>query len=320
MIGFFIAIFLIAIFVGLFFLFGLHKMFISHASVGATGEVKKGRHVRRPVPYIIGAIGVLVLLILMSFIRVVPVGHALVIFWIFPKTYSVALEGINIVPPIITQTTMYDLRRIDYTISSQFDEDRRKEEGDALWASSSEGLQVGLDLTCWYHLDSVKVREVHRQIGPDYKKKVVYPAIRSIVRLTMSEYSMMDIYSNKREMIQHEIELRLKEQLEPDGITLDGVAIRNVQFSPEYSRSIEEKQIAQQNAQKMQYVLEAERKEAERKEIEATGKAKAIRIVSKELYSNPRYIKYLYVDKLADDVKVIVSDQATIMDLKGLIE
>ncbi len=135
----------------------------------------------------------------------------------------------------------------------------------------------------------------------------------------MSGYGIMDIYSNRREEIQDQIYKKIKRQLEPDGIIIEGVAIRNVQFTGEFAKSVEEKQIAQQKAQKMEYVLEEERKEAERKEIEAQGKAKAIKIVSRELHTNPNYIKYLYVDKIADDVKVIVSDQSTIIDLKGLI-
>jgi regulator of protease activity HflC (stomatin/prohibitin superfamily) len=137
--------------------------------------------------------------------------------------------------------------------------------------------------------------------------------------MAMSGYGIMDIYSNKREEIQDQIYKKIKRQLGLDGIIIEGVAIRNVQFTGEFAKSVEEKQIAQQKAQKMEYVLEEERKEAERKEIEAQGKAKAIAIVSRELRTNPNYIKYLYVDKIADDVKVIVSDQSTIMDLKGLI-
>lgn len=284
-----------------------------------TSEVQAVKPKGKTTGYWVGAFAALFVVVITSFIRLVPVGHGLVVFWIIPKTYSVAREGITLIPPIISQTTLYDLRRIDYTMSSVSSEGRVQGASDALWAPTSEGLQVGLDLTVWYRVDITEVTEIHRRIGPSFENKVVRPAIRSIVRLTLSSYSIMDIYSNKREEIQNEIEIRLRNMLEPDGIIVDGVAIRNVQFTDEFSRSIEEKQIAQQQAQKMEYVLEQERKEAERKEIEAGGKAKAIRIVSQELRANPNYIKYLYVDKIADDIKVIVSDQATIMDMKGIL-
>jgi prohibitin 2 len=316
MIGFLVVILLVGVGVLLFFGFRLQRMLVKRQS---TGEVDKTRRRAKPVAYILGGAAVLFLAILVSFIRVVPVGHALVIFWIIPKTYSVAREGINFIPPLITNTSLYDLRRIDYTMSSMSEEGRRKGSDDALWAPTREGLQVGLDLTVWYRVAPERVFDIHRLIGPDFEEKVVRPAIRSIVRMSMSGYSIMDIYSNKREEIQDEIYKKIKKQLSPDGIIIEGVAIRNVQFTAEFAKSVEEKQIAQQRAQKMEYVLEEERKEAERKEIEANGKAKAIKIVSRELRANPNYIKYLYVDKIADDVKVIVSDQSTIMDLKGLI-
>jgi regulator of protease activity HflC (stomatin/prohibitin superfamily) len=316
MISFLVVLLLAGVAALLFFGFKLQRTLVKRP---APGEVPKGRKRLKPIAYILGGAGLFFLAAIISFIRVVPVGHALVIFWIIPKTYSVAREGINFIPPVITQTSLYDLRRVDYTMSSAAEEGRRKGTDDALWAPTSEGLQVGLDLTVWYRLNADKVFDIHRLIGPDFEEKVVRPAIRSNVRMTMSAYRVMDIYSKKRETIQIEIERRLEKQLEPDGIILEGVAIRNETFTQEFAKSVEEKQIAQQKAQKMEYVLQQETKEAERKEIEAGGKAKAIAIVSRELRANPYYIKYLYVDKIADDIKVIVSDQATIMDLKGLV-
>ena len=70
----------------------------------------------------------------------------------------------------------------------------------------------------------------------------------------------------------------------------------------------------------MKYVLEKEQREAERKVIEAGGRAKAIQTINEALRQNPNYIKYLYVDKLSDKISVIVSDQNTIMDLKGILD
>lgn len=308
MIGFLVVVLLLAFLAILFFGFRLQRLFIRRPA----GEVQKVKRPLRPAAYVVAALAVLVLAIIVSFIRIVPVGNALVIFWIIPKTYSVSREGINFIPPIITQTSLYDLRRTDYTMSSTLEEGRRKDADDALWAPTKEGLEVGLDLTCWYHLDPNKVFDIHRLIGPDFEEKVVRPTIRSAVRLTVSGYTIMDIYSGKREAVQEEIQRRLKKLLESDGVIVDGVALRDVQFTEDFAKSIEEKQIAQQKAEKMEYIILQEQKEAE-------GKAKAIAIVSRELRANPNYIKYLYVDKLAEDVKVIVSDQATIMDLKGIL-
>ncbi len=313
MLGFLIFIFFVIFALLIIFGFGLQNVFVRKGN-----EILRISKVR-PLTWILIIVAGIIFILFISSIRVVPVGHALVVFWIIPKKFSVYRAGVNIIPPIITQSALYDLRRQEYTMSGSPGEGKRKGVDDALWSPTKEGLKVGLDITCWYRLDPSRVFEIHQKIGPDYEEKVIRPAIRSIARLTVSGYGIMDIYSNKREEIQNEINRKIKKLLEPDGFIIDGVVLRDVRFTEEFAKAIEEKQIAQQEAERMEYVLEKERKEAERKAIEAEGKAKAIAIVSRELRKHPEYIKYLYVDKLADDVKVIISDQATIMDLKGML-
>jgi prohibitin 2 len=178
---------------------------------------------------------------------------------------------------------------------------------------------VGIDLTVWHHLDPKRVVQVHQKIGQDYEEKIIRPAVRSVIRLVISEYAVMDVYSAKRALIQDEINTKVKALLEKDGFMIDELVLRDVRFTPEFSKAIESKQIAQQSAEQMKYTLEKEQKEAERKVIEATGRANAIETINKALAQNPNYIKYLYVDKLSDKIQVIVSDQNTIMDLKGIL-
>ena len=252
-------------------------------------------------------------------VKIVPVGNALVIFNVINKRYYVSREGINYIPPIINRTAMYDLHRQEYTMSAKTEERRRADE-DALWAPTSEGLRVGMDITCWYRLDPQRIGEIHQQIGPDYEEKVIRPAVRSTVRMVVSNYPVMQINSGKREEIQDLINQRVKDIIEKDGFILDGIFLRNVSFSDEFAKAIEQKQVTQQQAEQMKFTLEKEQMEAQRKAIEAEGKAKAIEIVSAQLRLNPQYIRYLYVDKLAGDIKVIVTDQPTLMDLKGFLE
>ncbi len=262
---------------------------------------------------------VLVLLFIAVSIRTVPVGHAMVKFNILTKRFSVAGEGITLVPPIIYKTYIYDMRRLEYTMTARKGEGKKPNIDDSLWSPTKEGLQVGIDLTCWYRINPDKLVDVHRRIGPDFDEKVIRPAIRGIVRLVISEYPIMDVYSEKRKEIQSEILKRVRSLLEKDGFIIEDIVLRDVHFTPEFGKAIEEKQIAQQEAERMKYVLEKEQLEAKRKEIEAQGKARAIQIVSEQLKRNPEYIKFLYVDKLAHNVKVIVSDQATILDLRNIL-
>ena len=284
------------------------------------GEVRTVRKLNLPLYKL--AVITLVLLILGLIavsIRYVPVGHAMVKFNIVTKKFSVSKEGITLVLPIVYNTYIYDLRRQEYTMTSKKGEGKKPNIDDSLWAPTSEGLQVGIDITTWYRVNPDKLVYIHRKIGPDYAEKIVRPTIRSVVRLVISEYKVMDVYSAKRRVIQNEIEDRIKKILEPDGFIIDGVVLRDVHFTPGFAKAIEEKQIAQQEAERMNYVLLKEQKEAERKKIEAQGEAKKIGIVSKALNQNPKYLKYLYISKLSDKVKVIVADQPTILDLKDIL-
>jgi regulator of protease activity HflC (stomatin/prohibitin superfamily) len=276
-----------------------------------------GADIGRLVALLVGPL-VLLLIVGTSF-RVVPVGHGLVVFNTLTKNFRLAQQGITFIPPFVSVTQDYDLRRLEYTMSGVSGEGRKANIDDSLWSPTQEGLQVGIDLTIWHHVDPDRLISIHQKIGPDYEDKIIRPAIRSVIRLVISEYPVMDVYSARRAHIQDEINLMTKRLLEKDGFVVDEVVLRDVRFTPEFSKAIEAKQIAQQGAQQMQYTLEKEQKEAERKVIEARGRANAIEVINKALAQNPNYIKYLYVDKLSDKISVIVSDQNTIMDLKGIL-
>jgi prohibitin 2 len=284
-----------------------------------------GRSILPGAPALAGGVGVAVavialFLVIASSVRVVPVGHALVIFNTITKSFRLGRQGVTFVAPLICQTADYDLRRLEYTMSGVSGEGRRTNIDDSLWSPTKEGLQVGIDLTLWHHVDPQRIISIHQKIGPDYEEKIIRPAVRSVIRLVISEYPVMDVYSEKRAEIQDEINRKIKLLVEKDGFVIDEVVLRDVRFTPEFSKAIEAKQIAQQSAEQMKYTLEKEQKEAERKVIEAQGRANAIEVINKALAQNPNYIKYLYVDKLSDKISVIVSDQNTIMDLKGVLE
>ncbi len=309
----FLVILAIAIFI-------FRKSVQKYVVVEKGGEVRTVRKLNLPVSKLTGIIVVLLVLAFIAVsIRYVPVGHAMVKFNILTKKFTVSGEGITLVPPLIYNTYIYDLRRQEYTMTSRKGEGRKANIDDSLWAPTSEGLQVGIDLTTWYRVDPDKLVYIHRKIGPDYAEKIVRPTIRSVVRHVISEYKVMDVYSAKRRLIQQEVEKRIKKMLEPDGFVIDGVVLRDVHFTPGFAKAIEEKQIAQQEAERMNYVLLKEQKEAERKKIEAEGEAKKIDIVSRALKQNPQYLKYLYVSKLSDKIQVVVADQPTILDLKNML-
>lgn len=282
-----------------------------------------GRRARPPLPRgtLAGLAGVIVVVVLLfASVRVVPVGHAIVVFNTVTKSFRMASQGVTFVTPLISDTQIYDMRRLEYTMAGAQGEGKRAEIDDSLWSPTQEGLQVGIDLTVWHHLAPDRLVDIHTGIGPDFEEKIIRPAIRSVIRMVISEYPVMDVYSSKRSKIQEEINRKIRKLVEKDGFVIDEVVLRDVRFTKQFAEAIEAKQIAQQSAEQMKYVLEKEQREAERKVIEAQGRAKAIETINEALRQNPNYIRYLYVDKLSDKISVIVSDQNTIMDLKGVLD
>src|SRR5262249_53183797 len=158
---------------------------------------------------------------------------------------------VTFVAPIISATQTYDLRRLEYTMSASTGEGRRGGVDDSLWSPTKEGLQVGIDLTVWHHLDPAMVTQIHHRIGPDYEEVIIRPAVRSVIRLVISEYPVMDVYSAKRALIQDEINEKIKKLVQSDGFIIDEVVLRDVRFTPEFTKAIEAKQIAQQSAEQM---------------------------------------------------------------------
>ncbi|HEV8375754.1 MAG TPA: SPFH domain-containing protein, partial [Candidatus Polarisedimenticolia bacterium] len=115
----------------------------------------------------------LLLILIPASIRAVPVGHAMVIFNTLTRSFRLARQGVTLIPPFITQTEMYDLRRLEYTMTAAHGEGKKASLDDSLWSPTKEGLQVGIDLTVWHHLDPTRVVDLHQKIGPDYEEKII---------------------------------------------------------------------------------------------------------------------------------------------------
>jgi regulator of protease activity HflC (stomatin/prohibitin superfamily) len=121
-----------------------------------------------------------------------------------------------------------------------------------------------------------------------------------------------DVYSSKRELVQQRISERLSKSLRENDIVVDEVLLRNVQFSPAYAAAIEQKQIAQQNAQRMQYVLQKAELEKRQKILEAQGDARSIQLRGHAIAQNARVVEYEYARKIAPNVSAIITDGRTV--------
>jgi regulator of protease activity HflC (stomatin/prohibitin superfamily) len=191
---------------------------------------------------------------------------------------------------------------------------------DSLQALTSDGQNVFLDISVRYHPDGENLEKLHRRIGVDFVNKVLRPQVRGIVRMLVSGYPVLDVYSGKRMLIQSEIEKTLRDSFKKNFIVCDEVLLRNVQFSREFQQAIENKVIAQQQAQAMKYILEKQEMEKKRKIIEAEGESEALRLKGKALADNPALIQYEYIKLLSPNIQAIITDQNAIFNFSDFIK
>jgi len=254
----------------------------------------------------LGCIVIFLIIVIPSLVTVIDAGEVGV-YSLFGKVKDEPLyPGIHFKVPIakIFQMTT---RTQDYTMTS-IDEDgtyltSTSGTNDAIEIRAKDGARVWLDITVLYSLEADEAPEIYKTIGTNYVEKIVRPVIRSSIRGVTANYSVTEIYSTKRDEIQSTLFENMKTDLADRGIILEEVLLRKVNLSQTLSESIEQKLAAQQEAEKYDFVLEKEEKEAERKEIEAQGQSKAQSIISQGLTTN--YLYYLYIQNLKENESTI---------------
>lgn len=216
-------------------------------------------------------------------------------------------EGLHFVTPFVQSTVFYDVRTQTYTMSATSWEGEVKGD-DSLTALTSDGQVVKIDISVRFHPDATKIYEIHQKVGPDYANKIIRPAVRSQVRVVVAQFPVSDVYATQREEIERRIETNLKKSLAENNIVLDEVLLRDVRFSDAFAQAIEQKQIAQQNAQRMQYVLQKAEKEKQQKILQAEGDARSIELRGQAIAQNSRVVQYEYARKIAPNVSAIITD------------
>ncbi len=197
----------------------------------------------------------LVLLVGLSMVRVVPPGQVGVLI-LFGKVYGSIPEGMNMVNPLATMELMSV---------------RTKELMEHAEAPSKEGLNVVIEVSVLYHLLAQEAAKVYSQIGPGYEEVVVKPQFRAAIRGITVKHESKDLYTSSREMISDEIYKELAEDLKTRGILVEKILLRRITLPKVVEDAINAKLAADQEAQRMRFILDKEKQEAERKRIEAKG-------------------------------------------------
>lgn len=215
------------------------------------------------------SIALAVIFLTMASVTVIPAGNVGVQV-LFGSVEDEALEnGFHVINPLFNIREM-DVRTQAYTMSGTHGEGQVKGD-DAIEVLTSDGLTLKLEITVQYRLLPTAAPMVYRTIGDDYIEKIVRPEIRSALRDKAVNYLSTDLYSVKREDFVSKVQVLLDEGFKKRGLVLEGVLLRDVALPAAVQQSINAKISAQQDAQKMEFVLQKEKQEADRKRIEAQG-------------------------------------------------
>lgn len=136
---------------------------------------------------------------------------------------------------------------------------------------SKEGLSVQLEISLLFRLDPDNANIIYKTVGPNYAEIILMPQFRSVVRGVTARYQAKALYTASREKLAGEIMDELEGLVGPRGITIETAALRQIILPERLTKSIEEKLQAEQESQRMAFVLKKEKQEAERKRIEAKG-------------------------------------------------
>jgi regulator of protease activity HflC (stomatin/prohibitin superfamily) len=220
---------------------------------------------------------------------------------------EVLKSGLHLVNPLL-EVRQVDIRTQNYTMSGQHDEGQKIGD-DAIRVLTSDGLEVTIDLSVLYRVIPEEAPRLYREIGLNYEDKIVRPITRTRIRDNSVYYEAVALYSTKRDEFQDRIFKSIDQDFKKRGLLLENLLVRNITLPASVKAVIEQKINAEQEAQKMQFVLQKEKQEAERKRVEAQGISDYQRIINESL--SDRQLQYEQIKAMKElagssNAKIIV--------------
>lgn len=234
---------------------------------------------------------------------------------------DVLYSGLHIINPLVNVVPV-EIRTQNYTMSGVHNEGDKSGD-DAIRVLSADGLEVTIDLTVLYRVIPESAPFLFKQTGLDYKDKIVRPISRTKIRDNAVYYDAVSLYSTKRDEFQARIYKAIEDDFTKRGLLLENLLIRNIALPTSVKNAIESKINAEQEAQKMQFVLQKEKQEADRKRVEAQGISDYQHIISENLTDKQlqyEQIKAMKELALSTNAKVIVMGKGSpsmILDTKN---
>lgn len=220
---------------------------------------------------------------------------------------DIMVSGLHFINPLLDVKKL-DVKTQNYTMSGVHDEGDKAGD-DAIKVLTSDGLEVTIDLTVLFRVVSIDAPRLLGETGADYRDKIVRPITRTKIRDNAVYYQAVDLFGSKRDEFQQRIYKTIEDDFKKRGLMLEQLLVRNITLPNSVKASIESKINAEQDAKKMEFVLQKEKQEAERKRVEAQGIADYQKIINTGLTSQQlqyEQIKAMQALALSPNAKVIV--------------
>jgi regulator of protease activity HflC (stomatin/prohibitin superfamily) len=252
--------------------------------------------------------------------------YGVVISAFAPRGYrEVALTpGLHWIIPFVESVQKYSVARQTYTMSSTSSEGTVQGD-DSIQARTKDGQQIFIDASVIYAVDPTQLIQLHTLWQNRYEENVVRPVSRAAIRNAVSQFGVEELVSTKRAELEQAIRTEIETKLQANNIIMSDFLLRNIRFSDEYAAAVEQKQVAEQQAQQAKFVVESKKQEAEQARQTAQGAADAAVIAAKgaaearlinaqaEAQANtllsqsltPTLLQYQYILKLAPGVQTI---------------
>lgn len=244
--------------------------------------------------------------------------------------------GLHWIVPFIESVQKYSVARQTYTMSSSSSEGQIQGD-DSIQARTKDGQEVFIDASVIYAADPSQLIQLHITWQNRYEENVVRPVTRAAIRNAVSQYGVEELVSTKRAELEQMIRTEIETKLKDNNIVMSDFLMRNIRFGEEYAAAVEQKQVAEQQAQQAKFVVESKRQEAEQARqiaqgqadaaviaakgeaesllIQAQANAEANRLLAESL--TPELLQYQYILNLSPTVQTIFipSDQQFILPL-----
>jgi regulator of protease activity HflC (stomatin/prohibitin superfamily) len=306
--------------------------------LGAVGSIvmvsvqsARGQRIKNGKFLIIGLIVAAMVVSTLSagLVFVEPQERGVVISALAPRGYrEAALQpGLRWIVPFMERVVHYPISRQTYTMSIASFEGQIQGD-DSITARTADGQEIFVDASVIYQINPDKVVDVHILWQDRYSNDLVRAQSRGIIRDGVSRFSVKEVISDQRLELVNFINQQLAVKMKENGLLLVDFVLRNITFTPEYSASIEQKQIAEQQAKQAALVVEQKRQEAqqvietakgdaqsaviaaeghaEARLIEARAEADALVLIQSAIANNPELLTYQYITKLAPNIQIML--------------